>query len=372
MRRFFMGMAIASLTVASPIAAQAGDREIADNIVHTLKSRQTDGSLKDFDIDLSVEAGVVTLSGSVATAQQAAAVVEASRGTSGVIEIINEIEVREKAKPSTPVSNPAPQTAAAPVAVPQSFVQPAAGEMPIPAPTLAEPPAMPVPAPSVAPEDAKITDSILTKLASYKNDGTLRNFELDISTVRGEVWARGYVATPEQKQLVLSTVQHATGVSKVVDDINVMSAPGVSTPVMQVSNQTVMGQTSMPIVGQPGVPRAFAQSSLTSYQADCYAGGAPMAGGMTGGPVPMGAGPSYGAGVPQYDNPQMPNYAWPSYAAYPNYAAVTYPKQYSASAWPYIGPFYPYPQVPLGWRKVSLEWDDGLWYLDFSHKSGRR
>ena len=26
---------------------------------------------------------------------------------------------------------------------------------------------------------------------------------------------------------------------------------------------------------------------------------------------------------------------------------------------------YPYPQVPLGWRKVTLEWDDGWWPLDF-------
>ena len=69
-----------------------------------------------------------------------------------------------------------------------------------------------------------------------------------------------------------------------------------------------------------------------------------------------------------YDNPQMPGYAWPSYAAYPNYAAVTYPRQYSPMAWPYIGPFYPYPQVPLGWRKVSLEWDDGWWMLDFKSK----
>ena len=41
-------------------------------------------------------------------------------------------------------------------------------------------------------------------------------------------------------------------------------------------------------------------------------------------------------------------------------------KQYSPTAWPYIGPFYPYPQVPLAWRKVSLEWDDGWWFLDFS------
>ncbi len=70
-----------------------------------------------------------------------------------------------------------------------------------------------------------------------------------------------------------------------------------------------------------------------------------------------------------YDQPHMPNYAWPSYAAYPNYAALTYPKQYSATAWPFIGPFYPYPQVPLGWRKVSLEWDDGWWFLDFQDRN---
>ncbi len=69
-----------------------------------------------------------------------------------------------------------------------------------------------------------------------------------------------------------------------------------------------------------------------------------------------------------YDQPNMPNYAWPAYASYPNYAAVTYPTQYSATAWPYIGPFYPYPQVPLGWRKVTLEWDDGWWFLDFHDK----
>jgi hypothetical protein len=65
----------------------------------------------------------------------------------------------------------------------------------------------------------------------------------------------------------------------------------------------------------------------------------------------------------------MPGYAWPTYAAYPNYAAVTYPKQYSPTAWPYIGPFYPYPQVPLGWRKVTLEWDDGWWMLDFKDQN---
>jgi hypothetical protein len=84
--------------------------------------------------------------------------------------------------------------------------------------------------------------------------------------------------------------------------------------------------------------------------------------------------PAHAASVPspiartRYDHPQMPAYAWPTYASHPNYAAVTYPKQYSPSAWPYIGPFYPYPQVPLGWRKVTLEWDDGWWNLDFKNR----
>jgi hypothetical protein len=86
-------------------------------------------------------------------------------------------------------------------------------------------------------------------------------------------------------------------------------------------------------------------------------------------PVPMYM-PGSGVGIApaRYDHPTMPGYAWPSYAAYPNYAAVTYPKQYSPTAWPYIGPFYPYPQVPLGWRKVTLEWDDGWWMLDFKDR----
>ena len=98
---------------------------------------------------------------------------------------------------------------------------------------------------------------------------------------------------------------------------------------------------------------------------------APIAAMAGGGPGPQPAFvPGTGGGVApaSYDQPHLPGYAWPSYAPYPNYAALTYPQQYSPSAWPYIGPFYPYPQVPLGWRKVMLEWDDGWWFLDFKSK----
>ena len=107
------------------------------------------------------------------------------------------------------------------------------------------------------------------------------------------------------------------------------------------------------------MPHPMAQGDYSAME---YGG--PVAGGG-GGPLPMYAGAPGGPAPAVYDQPSMPNYAWPSYAAYPNYGALTYPKQYSPTAWPYIGPFYPYPQVPLGWRKVTLEWDDGWWMLDF-------
>ena len=70
-----------------------------------------------------------------------------------------------------------------------------------------------------------------------------------------------------------------------------------------------------------------------------------------------------------HNSPNLPPHSYPTYGAYPNYANVSYPKEYSASAFPYIGPFYPYPQVPLGWRKASLEWKDGSWALDFDSRT---
>lgn len=71
----------------------------------------------------------------------------------------------------------------------------------------------------------------------------------------------------------------------------------------------------------------------------------------------------------QNGQPVVPNNAWPTYANYPNYSQVAYPKQYGAGSFPYMGPFYPYPQVPLGWRKVTMEWHDGYWWLDFNDGS---
>jgi osmotically-inducible protein OsmY len=367
MRRFFLGMAIASLTAGAPLTAFGGDREIADAIITAVKKSQV--SLSGLEVDLTVENGNVVISGTAASQTQLETVLNAARSTDGVKSVENKASAVEQ----TPVATPAPS----PKVVPASASEPS---------LLIEE------AEPASVSDSEITAEILGQLGQAKRGGQLRNFDINVSTADGEVTVRGSVASSQQKDLVLGTAQRAHGVRRVVDDLTVNTVRTVSN---EVSGNLVQAPVPQPPVVPPtapaGAPRAFAVSTINNMpvqvapvevapiQGAPIQGapmrGVPMQGGPVSGgvmapqaPVPMSAGPSYGAGVPRYDSPYMPGYAWPSYAAYPNYAAVTYPKQYSASAWPYIGPFYPYPQVPLGWRRVSLEWDDGLWYLDFTHK----
>jgi len=77
-------------------------------------------------------------------------------------------------------------------------------------------------------------------------------------------------------------------------------------------------------------------------------------------PAPLGV---PGQFSPDMQAPNLPPYAWPTYAPYNNLSRVGYPGSYPYNAFPFIGPFYPFPKVPLGWRKVTLEWEDGYWFI---------
>lgn len=346
MRRFLFGVVIASVTAAVPNMALGGDREIAKTVMGELQQFKEAGQLKGFDINMKVEDGVVYLTGEVADREQRSLIARSAASAAGSQNVVNEIKVRPVAEP-TATANPEvrPVSNVELDAVPSS-------------------------------QDAAITDSIYDSLAREKNAGKLRGFDLDISTVGGDVWVRGHVSNQQQKDLVIDIARRTRGVARVIDDVMVtasgsvrpvstsyptpMASPSGPAPVPPVSQSDQI--SSMPMMGYvpAGVPRPMGHANMASYGGHGHGSGAP---------VPMHfAGAEYGMGSPRYDQPNLPNYAWPTYAAHPNYAAVTYPKQYSPAAWPYIGPFYPYPQVPLGWRKVSLQWDDGLWHLDFTGK----
>ncbi len=151
--------------------------------------------------------------------------------------------------------------------------------------------------------------------------------------------------------------------------IPVVQGPnGTLIPLDQIQDAPAARQTSGQTDGQTSGQTAGRHLRRRPFGFRTASAAMPKMGPENGPSAPM---PAYlptshaGTAPTTYDQPHMPNHSWPSYAAYPNYAGLTYPKQYSPTAWPYIGPFYPYPQVPLGWRKVTLEWDDGWWFLDF-------
>jgi osmotically-inducible protein OsmY len=262
---------------------------------------------------------------------------------------------------------------------------------------------------SNGPTDAHIAETIIDRLRVQKSQGKLRNFDVDVQVNQGVVWVSGRVASSDQQQLVLDVSRRVPGAKQVVNDLRVshavpakvasvpLSAPAVAAQPTRpqvvaapVSNpRPVAEETHQAPVSNPAPPRGMAAPApFAQPQARVAAANArpiPMAyaparsvqyNNAVAQPQMMGAAPrpipevqgSAGVARARYDHPAMPGYAWPSYAAYPNYGAVTYPRQYSPTAWPYIGPFYPYPQVPLGWRKVTLEWDDGWWMLDFKSK----
>lgn len=81
--------------------------------------------------------------------------------------------------------------------------------------------------------DARITHRILNQLKIAKDQGALKQFELDVSTVGGEVWVRGFVSRQEHKKLILDTIQQVPGVVVVIDDVSIarpMPAPRTQQP----------------------------------------------------------------------------------------------------------------------------------------------
>lgn len=178
----------------------------------------------------------------------------------------------------------------------------------------------------------QLADGIASAL---ERSGNLHGYTIDISCVDGVVELSGKISDEPQREAVVSTVLSQRGVKSVVDSMSTFFQ--AVRPVQAVNNEPI----AAPPAGAATLP--------------------PPAGGPIIDPVPLG---QSGASSP-YDlaAPKMPNYAWSSYAPYNNFSRVAYPQNYPYNAFPFIGPFYPFPKVPLGWRSVTLEWQDGHWWM---------
>lgn len=422
MRRKYFGLAIAAIATFGPMQAWGGDREIAEQIIKRLKSNRDSGALKDFTLDMKVDNGVVLFRGSVAKDTQKQLVLGTAKGIDGITKVTDEVKI-VTAAPATAVKAPVakPDLASLPTPAPKvakvkaedkvaelesngkattkPAVESVAKTKPSPfsfkqalsAKRAESQPVVPgkvLPVSAAEPQDdADVVAAVVGALRNAKAKGELVGFGVDVRSNNGVLQLTGRASSSQQRDKILKIAANVNGVAGVREAISIPSAaPAVSPATPQLPEppslqEVALAPVAVDPVSRPSRPAsnqtvaapvaAPVQSPVmtTPYRAQAAPVGAmpaSTAAPMAGQPVPMA--PYAAVGAPRYDSPNMPNYAWPGYAAYPNYAALTYPQQYSPSAWPYIGPFYPYPQVPMGWRKISLEWDDGWWFLDFTDR----
>jgi hypothetical protein len=199
----------------------------------------------------------------------------------------------------------------------------------------AEPPPISSPALQVAVTDNQKTADLLA--ARLRQSGQLQHYDVDISCREGVAELRGTVADADQRDRVLRIARETAGVERIVDRLSVADAivpvqaggpPGTLPPVPPTNPAPPAG---------PAAPGAAMPEAAPIFQAPA--------------PAPYALNP-----------PRMPPYAWPTYAPYNNFSRVAYPMAYPYNSWPFIGPIYPFPKIPLGWRAVKLEWDDGFWW----------
>ena len=160
--------------------------------------------------------------------------------------------------------------------------------------------------------------------------GVAAGAQVGLNTQDGLVEIYGAVRSQKQAELIVQLARTVPGVVKVETSFRLTANNDI-----QPANSVEPGPLSIPTA--PAFGQAMPQE-----------------------PLPLST-----PAMPGYDmtGPKLPPYAWPSYAPYPNVSRVAYPQAYPYNAFPFIGPYYPFPKVPLGWRSVKLEWDDGHWYL---------
>jgi len=196
----------------------------------------------------------------------------------------------------------------------------------------AEPAALPLAA--ISPNQ-QLADAAASRL---RQSGLLKDFRIDVAAKAGTVELTGTVSDQAQRDEATRLVQGLPGAVRVLDKLTVAGA------IRRVQDTTA----APPVADQPGKlpPPPPVETN----------------GKGNGIPEPL---PVFRTGVPAYyglNPPPLPPYAWPTYAPYNNYSRVAYPQAYPYNSWPFIGPVYPFPKIPLGWRAIKLEWDDGYWW----------
>jgi hypothetical protein len=168
--------------------------------------------------------------------------------------------------------------------------------------------------------------------------GQLRHYHIDITVQNGNVELTGRVADQSQRDEAVRIAQAVPGVERVRDRLVIQG--GTAVHKATATDQQSDREPSLLLRNQDG---AVSQPAAPPTE-----------------PMPIFQAPPGQQFV--MNPPPLPPYAWPTYAPYNNYSRVAYPTQYPYKSWPFIGPNYPFPKVPLGWRSIQLQYYDGCWW----------
>jgi hypothetical protein len=193
-----------------------------------------------------------------------------------------------------------------------------------------------------------------------RHSGRLQGYRIDIRFEDGLVELTGRVASREQRDEALRIVQAVPGVTRIHD---LLEASGSGIVLATDGPIGSLGLIPNKIFGEDGAGSSANEQNPSI--SDRALQPPPLPSTEPQEPVSIMPGPAGfvpGMPYPTTQPPPLPPYAWPTYAPYNNYSRVAYPSIYPYEAFPFIGPMYPFPKVPLGWRAVSLRWQDGHWW----------
>jgi osmotically-inducible protein OsmY len=343
-------------------AAKTENQAVAETIAKALRAKRAHWG----DISIEYKNGVATLAGTVSDARLKESATAIVSKVKGVSRVNNQLTVADASRASSA------RTSSARAAVEQlgNGVVPANHMAAGSKPSRVQQVNSEVPSGAVS-ENQAVAEQIGAAITAAGING----YDIGIRYQNGVALLQGSVGTQAERAAAASAAATIPGVQSVANRLSCTAEPAMA----QQPQRGPYGPQAQPY-GPQGPQGPYASVGYRQQQGEAPMPGPGGQGMPPMGAMPMGPGvpmpPSYGhpgAGASQaaYNNPSLPDYAWPTYAQYPNSAAVSYPQQYSASAWPYIGPFYPYPQVPLGWRDATLRWDDGQWNLMFRTRTDK-
>lgn len=311
-----------------PAVTSSTDKKRNQQHAEQVKAALQEAHIDGYGIGIEVVDGVVKLSGKVRNPAHRTRAADACRNLKGITKVVNNLQY-----------------------VPEGKVRPAAATLlDLTRRSKPQDPAQPVIQQVSAQQAGPSNQQVAEQIGGALKQSGLAGMPIGITYKNGVVQLSGSVNSMAQRSAAAQAAGQVPGVRAVQNDLQ------VPMPIQQGIPPQYAQQMAQASMARPAAPAGYPQQ------------GPPMTAMSQPSPqmTPVSAGPAAIGGAGAFSHPHLPSHAWPAYAQYPNSAAVTYPTQYSASAFPYIGPFYPYPQVPLGWREAKLEWDDGFWNLNFN------